>query len=281
MGGSGIGGLIAKGLLEEKASVPIFVSQDYSLPKFADRDWLAIIVSYSGNTEETLSAFREAKKRKMGIVCVSSGGILSEECENCISIPGGFAPRTQLGMTFAPVIAVLEKLGIVQAGSELEKTAVFLERAQEKAEAEGKKIAKALYKKIPAIYSTRKFGSAALRFHTQLAENSKVFSHWNVLPELNHNEIVGFLPCEEKLSFVFFRDKGETGQERRRMEFTKKIVSRKSQCIEVWAEGDTGMEKTFYFILAGDFASYYLALLNRVDPAEVENIERLKKELKK
>ncbi|MCX6801897.1 MAG: SIS domain-containing protein [Candidatus Diapherotrites archaeon] len=108
MGGSGIGGLIARELLEGKAKVPIFVSQDYSLPEFAGRDWLAIIVSYSGNTEETLSAFREAKKRKIGIACISSGGILSKECENCISIPPNFAPRTQLGMTFVPVMAVLE-----------------------------------------------------------------------------------------------------------------------------------------------------------------------------
>ncbi|MFH1235146.1 MAG: bifunctional phosphoglucose/phosphomannose isomerase [Candidatus Diapherotrites archaeon] len=281
MGGSGIGGLIAKGLLEEKSPVPIFISQDYSLPKFADKGWLAVIVSYSGNTEETLSAFREAKKRKMGIACISSGGILSEECENCISIPSGFAPRTQLGMTFVPVMAVLEKTGIACAGAEIEKTAVFLGSSIGWAEEDGRKIASFLKGKSPVVYSTRKFGSAALRFHAQLAENSKVFSHWNFLPELNHNEIVGFKPLEKNLAFVLFRERGETERERRRMEFTKKIICKKSRFIEVWAKGNTAMEKLFYFIMAGDFASYYLAFQNRSDPLKVENIERLKKELKK
>ncbi|MEM0360439.1 MAG: bifunctional phosphoglucose/phosphomannose isomerase [Candidatus Diapherotrites archaeon] len=281
MGGSGIGGLIAKDLLENKAIVPIIVVQDYSIPKFADNNWLAIIVSYSGNTEETLSVFYEAKKRGMAIVCISSNGILSKECKNCILIPPGFAPRTQLCMTFAPIIATLEKMGLVFAGSSLEKTASFLESISEEAEEDGKKIAKFLHKKIPVIYSQKRFGSAALRFHTQLAENSKTFSHWNVLPELNHNEIVGFLPCEEKLAFVLFRDEKENTRERKRMDFTKKIISEKSQWLELWPKGKSDMEKMFYFILAGDFASYYLALLNGVDPEKVENIEMLKRELKK
>ncbi|MCX6801896.1 MAG: hypothetical protein NT067_02165 [Candidatus Diapherotrites archaeon] len=99
-------------------------------------------------------------------------------------------------------------------------------------------------------------------------------------PELNHNEIVGFRPLEKNLAFVLFRNAGEGERERRRIEFTKKIISKKSRLIEVQAKGHTRMEKMFYFIMAGDFASYFLALASRTDPLKVENIERLKKELK-
>lgn len=281
MGGSAIGALIAKDLLEERIRVPLLVNQDYSLPKFIDKKWLAIIVSYSGNTEETLSVFNEARKRKMDIVCISSNGVLAEKCKNCIVIPSGFAPRTQLAMIFVPIIAVLEKLGFAKERKKLEKTGRFLKRKAKEIEGRGKGIAEFLRDRIPVVYSTRKYGSAALRFHTQLAENSKAFSHWNVFPELNHNEIVGFRPLEKKLAFVFFREKHEIFRERKRIEFTKKIIVKKSPLTELWAQGQTRQEKTFYFSLAGDFASYYLALLNRVNPAETANIENLKRELKK
>ncbi len=280
MGGSAIGGLVAKGLLLEKLKLPLVVNRDYSLPAFANSKWLAVIVSYSGNTEETLSVFSEAKKKKMNTVCISSNGALSKKCKNCIRIPGNFPPRTQLAMTMVPILAVLEKLALAREKSALEKSATFLQENIRETERLGKELAAFLKGKIPVVYAPAKFAPAAERFHTQLAENSKAFSHWNVLPELNHNEIVGWKPSEKKLGFVLFRDNKETKKEKKRSEFTKKLACQKSSCTELRARGKTLHEKMFYLVSVGDFASYYLALLNKENPWPVKNIEKLKKELK-
>jgi len=281
MGGSGIGAAIARDLVQVKIKKPFVANRDYSMPVFVDDKWLVIAVSNSGNTEETLSTFNEARGRKMDIVCVSSGGILAKKCRKCIIIPAGGPPRTQLAMTFVPIIAVLEKLGIAREKKNLKETAAFLKKNIKEIEGHGKRLAAFLQGKIPVIYSDGVFDSTAERFHTQLAENSKTFSHWNALPELNHNEIVGYKPLEKKLAFVFFRDTKETKKEKKRMEFTKKIVAGKSSVFELRARGDSLLKKIFYLCLVGDFASYYLALLNKVDPSSTKSIERLKKELKK
>ena len=281
MGGSGIGAVIARDLVQEKIRIPFVVNRDYSMPAYAGKGWLAIVVSNSGNTEETLSAFSEARRRKMDIVCVSSGGKLAKKCRKCVIIPGGMAPRTQLAMAFVPVVAVLEKLGLARELKNLKKTALFLKRNALETEGKGKGIAEFLQGRIPVIYSDGIFGSTAERFHTQLAENSKVFSHWNALPELNHNEIVGYAPHAGKLAFVFFRDGRETKKKRTRMEFTRKIIGKASPLTEVRAKGRTLLEKIFYLCLVGDFASYYLALINGQDPSTTRNIDKLKRELKK
>jgi len=280
MGGSAIGGLVARRLLLEKLKLPLVVNRDYSLPAFANNKWLAVIVSYSGNTEETLSVFSEAKKKKMSIVCISSNGTLSKKCKNCIRIPRGFPPRTQLAMTMVPVLAVLEKLALAREKSALKESAEFLQKNIQETEKLGKKLAVFLKGKIPVVYAPAKFAPAAERFHTQLAENSKAFSHWNMLPELNHNEIVGWKPSEKNLGFVLFRDNKETKKEKKRFEFTKKLAGKKSACIDFRARGKTLHEKMLYLISIGDFASYYLALLNKENPWPVKNIEKLKKELK-
>ncbi len=281
MGGSGIGSLVARSILREKLSVPFEVNRNYSLPAFADKKWLAIIVSYSGNTEETLSAFRKAKKRKMNTVCITSNGVLSKKCSHCITIPSGFAPRTQLPMTLVQIIAVLEKLGVLEKKQKIEGLARFLQENIQKTEKTGMELATFLRGKIPVIYAPERFSPAAERFHTQLAENSKAFSHWNALPELNHNEIVGWKPMEKILAFVFFRDNHENRKEKTRFEFTKKLAGKKSTVMEIRARGKNRLEKMLYFICTGDFASYYLSLLYEEDPTPVKNIEKLKKELKK
>jgi len=281
MGGSGLGGMIVKSLLEKESKIPIIVNNNYSLPAFVNKNWLAVTVSYSGNTEETLSAFREAKKKKMNVIGISSNGALSKKCTNCIMVPAGFPPRTMLGMLFVPILNSLGKLGLTKKHRNLNKTAAFLEHNSEEAEEKGKKLAEYLKGNIPIIYAQEKYLAAAKRFHDQLAENSKAFSHYAVLPELNHNEIVGMKPSEKKLAFVFLRDKSENAKERKRAKFTEKIVKKKSKVKEVWYKGKDRMQKLFYCVMLGDFTSYYLALLYHEDPTPVKNIDRLKKELKK
>ena len=281
MGGSGIGGVIARDLLKERCSLPIVANNNYSIPKFVGKKTLAFFVSYSGNTEETLSCFRKAKARKAAAICISSDGKLARACKNCIRVPQGNPPRTMLAFLSLPILETIKRMGLLEGPLALETLPKFLRREMRAAERTGKKLAKALYRMVPVIYAASPYGAAALRFHTQLAENAGTFSHWNVLPEANHNEIVGFRPRERALVFVLFRSRDENERMKIRFEFTKKLVSKKSECIEIWAKGRTHAEHLFYAILVGDFASYYLALLNRKNPNEIDNIRALKKILQR
>jgi glucose/mannose-6-phosphate isomerase len=279
MGGSGIGGMIVKDLLQNICKVPIAVNNDYALPEFVGEKTLAFFVSYSGNTEETLTCFRKARARKASIVCISSDGKLAKMCKSCIRVPQGNPPRTMLGFLSLPLLVTIARMQLLKKPLALNSLPRFLKRELSDAEKTGKKLAKNLYGKIPVIYAASPYQALALRFHTQLAENSGQFSHWNVLPEANHNEIVGFKPNEKNLAFVFFRSKDESVRMQKRFAFTKKLVSKMSESTEIWLKGKTHAERLFHGILIGDFASYYLALLNGKDPSDIKNINALKKTL--
>lgn len=276
MGGSGIGGIIASDLLKPICKVPIIVNNSYELPGFVDERTLAFFVSYSGNTEETLSCFKKARAKKAGIVCISSNGKLAELCKNCIKVPKGNPPRTMLAFLSLPLLVTIERLRLLERPLRIGSLPKFLKREIVNVERAGISLAEKLYKKIPVIYASDFYKAAALRFHTQLAENSGVFSHWNVLPEANHNEIVGYKPKEKSLVFVLFRSKDESKRMQKRFEFIKTLLEKKSEIVEVWLKGKTNTERMFYGILVGDFTSYYLALLNKKDPSETKNIDSLK-----
>ncbi|MEM4598572.1 MAG: bifunctional phosphoglucose/phosphomannose isomerase [Candidatus Diapherotrites archaeon] len=277
MGGSGISGAIARDLLRGVCKLPVYVSNSYELPEFVNDKTLAFFVSYSGNTEETLAAFSKAKERGASIIGISSGGKLLKECPFCIKVPEGNLPRNMLGYLTIPVLAMTERLGLLNSSLNLATAVDFLSNESHTAEKIGKKIAKSIYNKIPVLYSADCYTSLVWRIHGQLAENSGIFSHCNVLPEMNHNEIVGFRYYEKKLVFLFFRDYCENEKMKKRFEFTRKIVSKKSRVLDIGLKGKSAVERLFYGIMVGDFASYYLALLNKKDPSENDNITKLKK----
>ena len=280
MGGSGIGGLMVKNLLHEKSRIPIEVNPDYKLPAMAGKNSLVFAVSYSGNTEETISGYKEALKRKASIVALTSNGKLAKKSKNTIIIPPGFPPRTQLAFAAIPMLVVMQRLGLTGIRKELLEAPKFLKKQNREIEKLGKKLAETLYKKIPVIYGPKHLETALLRFHTQLAENSKSFSHWNVFPELTHNELVGYKPKEKDLLFVFFRDKKESPKMRNRIGITKRIIRKHSKVLELWVKGKNLTEKLFYASLAGDYCSYYLALLNNAKPWPIPNIKYLKKKIR-
>lgn len=276
MGGSGIGGAITRDLLKDSCKVPIIVSNSYELPAFVNEKTLAFFVSYSGNTEETIAAFKKAKRAHAEIICISSNGLLAKMCSNCIKVPEGNLPRTMLAFLSLPPIIIIERLGLINGKLSVEALPGFLRHELKAAEALGKKLAKELYKKIPVLYASDSYGALVWRVHGQLAENSGMFSHCNVLPEMNHNEIVGFRPFENKLAFLLFRSADENERVKTRFEFTKKVIGRKSDVYEIRLKGRNNLERLFYGIMVGDFTSYYLALLNRKDPSENRNITALK-----
>ena len=296
MGGSAIGGELLKDWTRDKASIPIEVSREYSLPAYADEKSLVLIASYSGETEESLSTFLDAVKRKCVIYCISSGGSLLEFAEKIgvpyLRIPPGMPPRAALPYLFVPLLMSLEKLNLVSSVSESLKEAVGVlgkvsgENSPEKPAKNNfsKTLASGISETVPVVYGFGIYRSVAQRFKQQFNENSKIPAKWEVFPELNHNEIMGWEESGElakHFSVIFIRDKTEPIEIRGRIETTKTLMlSTQSKMFEVWSQGKSTLAKMLSTILVGDFTSVYLAILRKVDPTPVKTITLLKDKMK-
>ncbi len=280
MGGSAVGGDLLKIYMHD-SKVPVFVIRDYKVPKFVDENTLVFAVSYSGNTEETLSAFEDAQRKKAKIVAVTSGGQLGAMAKKVIKIPSGLQPRAALGYTFFPVLGVLANSGIVDAkGKEIEEMLDILSKTDE-FRAVGERIAKKIGQRIPVIYASEMLNAVAYRWKTQFNENSKVAAFCHAFSEMNHNEIAGYQSMNKSdFAAIFIRDKNDNERIKKRMDVTKEIISTRVDVEEVFTRGEHLLSRMFSGIYYGDFASYYLALANRVDPTPVTVIENLKKKLR-
>jgi glucose/mannose-6-phosphate isomerase len=297
MGGSAIGGEILHDWLRDTLSIPIQVCRDYTLPAYVNKDTLVFVNSYSGNTEETLTAFLAAIRRKCAVTAVTSGGQLESFCKKLrvphTIIPSGLQPRVAIPYMFFPLPVLMEKMGITPSiDDELEEAIQVLER-ETKANApdvptknnRAKQLATELMDTIPVIYGFRQYNSIAQRMKAQFNENSKLHSKYDVFPELNHNETVGYEAPEsltKKMSIILIRDPQEPPEIRNRIETTTKLVfDRANKVLEVVAEGKGKLAKMFSVMCLGDFASVYLAILQNKDPTPVNIIDRVKSELAK
>ena len=295
MGGSAIGGELLKDWTRDKASIPIEVSREYSLPAYANKKSLVLIASYSGETEESLSTFLDATKRKCMIHCMSSGGSLLEFAEKigvpCLRIPSGIPPRAALPYLFVPLLMSLEKLNLVPSVSESLKEAVGIlekvsvENLPEKPAENNfsKTLALGISETVPVVYGFGVYRGVAQRFKQQFNENSKIPAKWEVFPELNHNEIMGWEEAgnlAKNFSAIFLRDKTELAAIRTRIETTKALMKPKAKMFEVWSQGKSTLAKMLSTILVGDFTSVYLAILRKVDPTPVKTIALLKDRMK-
>lgn len=298
LGGSAIGGDLVRSYLYLKSPLPIFVNREYILPSFVDNQTLVFICSYSGNTEETISSYREAKKKNAKIIVISSGGVLKDLAKKDkiphIQIPSGFPPRSALGyLSITPLVILNRLIPIKDLDEEIEESILILENLKEELKPEistpknqGKRIAFFLFKKFVITYSTSlNFDCCAIRFRAQIAENSKQLGSVNLFPELNHNEIEGFRnPKFLSKDFVvlILRGRGEPLNIKKRIEITKRIIEgEKIKIKEVFSRGKGLLAKIFSLIYSCDFISFYLAILNEIDPTPVEKIGYLKKELTK
>ena len=280
MGGSAVGGDLLK-IYTHDSKVPVFVIRDYKVPNFIDENTLVFAVSYSGNTEETLSAFEDAQRKKAKIVAVTSGGQLAVMAKKVIKIPSGLQPRAALGYTFFPVLGVLANSGIVDVkGKEIEEMLDILSKTDE-FKAVGERIAKKIGLRTPIIYASELLGAVAYRWKTQFNENSKAAAFYHAFSEMNHNEIAGYQSINKNdFVAIFIRDKNDNERVKKRMDITKEIISSRVDVEEVFTRGEHLLSRIFSGIYYGDFASYYLAIANRVDPTPVTVIENLKKKLK-
>jgi len=297
LGGSAIGGDLLRVYTADKIPVPVTVNRDYTLPGFVGPDTLVLAVSYSGNTEETLSAYEEARRRGASIVAITTGGRLGELAREhgfpVIGVPAGIMPRSAIGYLFIPALMILHRLGLLSdPAGDIMRMAGHIEEVRERlgpAIPEEKNLAKQialkLYNKIPVIWGAAGATEAvAQRWKGQINENAKAPAYWNVFPELNHNEIVGFqFPAEilKKIHVIMLRDGQDHPRVQKRIEITKRIISGAVDgYTEVWATGDNLLARLFSLIYTGDYASLYLAALYGADPGPVRVIDYLKKELR-
>jgi glucose/mannose-6-phosphate isomerase len=295
MGGSAISGDIVSLALRGKADFPVFVNRNYGCPKFVGEGTLFLAVSYSGNTEETISAFKEAVKAKARIISISSGGDLKELSQKnnipVIEVPKGLPPRAAIGYLLSATLGALNKAGAGTFKTDLNETIRSLKRLARKygsscalRENEAKQMAKRLHGRTPVILASVGTSYAAgLRWKTQLSENSKITSMLSVFPEMDHNDIVNFSFLKKgghNYSFVILRDEGDPERMKKRIEVTKSLISGNAGGItEVWSQGRSQLERTMSLIFYGDYLSVYLAVLSETDPTPVDIIEKLKKEL--
>jgi len=288
LGGSGIGGTIVNDIVSPLVGIPILSTKDYSIPNFVDENTLVIASSYSGNTEETIYALEKCKGRNAEICIITSGGKLKNIAEennyNHILIPGGQPPRAMFGYAFTELFFVLNHYGIINDSfkSDFKKSISLLDLEKENIQKEAKELAKRMYKQTPVIYVANGFEGVAIRFRQQINENSKMLAWHNVIPEMNHNELLGWRTNVNDLAVVYFRNKCDYKRNQIRMDINKKVISKFTNNItEVWSKGDTVLANSLYHINLGDWASWYLSEMNNVDAIEIDVINFLKGELGK
>lgn len=295
LGGSAVGGDLLRSYLQYEIKVPVLVNRNYHLPGFADKDTLVICSSYSGSTEETLSAYAEAKEKGCKIICISSGGELSQNAATdgnyVITVPKGYQPRCALAFSFVPLLMLIAKLGYISERSDEIKG--MINRIREKSlqytniddnENSSVNLANHIAGKIPVIYSSTDIMDVVnYRWRCQLEENSEVLAFGHVVPEMNHNEIVGWQKNQEilrKFVVIYLADKDDNPRIKTRMEIMRGIIK---PCVDtelfIEAEGSTKLERLFDLIYLGDWISFYLAIINKANPSTIENINILKNKL--
>jgi glucose/mannose-6-phosphate isomerase len=297
LGGSAIGGDLLRSYLVRDLRVPFFINRHYTLPAFVGPKTLAIISSYSGNTEETNAAHREALKRRAKVLCITSNGITEKlaraKKSPLISVPGGLPPRAALGYSFFPLLIALTKLGLVKERTrDIRETLTLLKNKTDdyanpsSAQNPAMLLAQQLRGHIGVFYSsTEHFDAVNTRWRGQMAENAKTLTFGNVLPEMNHNELVGWKTLGDQMhdiQVVFLRDKDDHRRIQLRMHITKEVIAGyTSHATEVWSEGRSLLARMFSLICLGDWVSFYLAILHGEDPTPIAVIEYLKNELGK
>lgn len=288
LGGSAFGGEVAKNFISSICPVPFDICRDYVIPGYVSQHTLLIASSYSGNTEETLSALEAAMPRNPKIVAVTSGGklhhIAKEKGFDHILLPGGFPPRMAAGFSIIQQLYILKAMGLIADFSKSLNEAISVIESFD-AHDEARMLAEQLYSKVPVIYSSPSFESISIRWRQQIEENAKHIAFHHVIPEMNHNELVGWKNPQELLEdmvVIILRSKLDHPRNAYRMDISRNLFGEYADSVvEVKPEGKSHLAQLFYLLHLGDWVSYYLAVLNEEDPAPVKVIDYLKTELGK
>lgn len=285
MGGSAFPGDLLKCALPQM-HLPIFVNKDYDIPDYLTNRSLVFVISYSGNTEETLEAYQKAMARSVeNIVVIAAGGKLEEMAKEnghfFVKVPLGLQPRFSVPYLFLSILRVLQNNGLVQ-GIEKVVDEVVSEISDDKYEKLGKEISKHLVGKIPLIYSSEKNFCLAERWKINMNENAKTMAFYNLFPEFNHNEINGYINKTAEYHAILVRDPEDHERVRKRFDILNKLIrSRSVGVTEVELSGSSRLCRMLKTLYLGAWVSFYLAIEYETDPTPVDIVEELKVELNK
>lgn len=286
MGGSGYNGDLLKVYLNE-LPIQIHVVKDYIIPKFANRKSLIFTASYSGNTEETVAAYRMAIKRGCKVISISSGGKLLELSQmnknSHILVPKGIQPRLSTPYQFIAMLNVLQNCKIIEKQNErLEKCAYDLSEFSKKIEENAKDLASKVKGRVPIIYSSQKMFCIAEKWKTDINENAKTHAFYNSFSEFNHNEICSYENPVGDFYVIIVSDMADHPRIQKRVKIFKKLLREyNTPLTEISITGDNFLTRLISSVWMGLFLAYYLALEYNIDPSPVIIIEKLKKDLVK
>ena len=293
MGGSAIGGALARAALGDTASRPILSSREYGVPGWTTPDTTVLCASYSGETEETLAAYEAAGALGARRVVVTTGGRLAEQARAdgvpVIPVAGGFQPRAAVAYMFVATLEVAALCGATtRRNSEIDVAAEGLEACvvewgpDAPSDSTAKSIAMSLHGSIPIIYGAGLTNPIAYRWKTQINENAKLPAFAHELPEMDHNEICGWdgSPGLGRFSAVFLEDPDQHPRVAQRFELTRELIDPDAHAThQVSTNGVGGVQRVMSLVLLGDLVSLYLAVLRGVDPTPVDILVRLKEQL--
>jgi glucose/mannose-6-phosphate isomerase len=291
MGGSAIGGDLAAAALGDRLGRPLETVRGYELPGWLPPDRMVLCSSYSGDTEETLACFEAAAALGADRIVAATGGELAEmaraEGVPVVGIPSGLQPRAAVGYMFVVAVEVAAACGAASAiRTEIDSSAAHLETAREELARRSAELATRIEGSVPLIYGSDLTGPVAYRWKTQINENAEWPAFANQLPELDHNEIVGWEGLDpgahggQGFGAIFLADRDQHPRERRRIELTAKLIRPHATSVEmIETEGETRTERLLHAVMLGDLLSLQIAALRGVDPSPVAVIERLKEEL--
>jgi glucose/mannose-6-phosphate isomerase len=277
-------------------SLPFEVCRQYQIPAYVSERTLFIAASNSGNTEETLSALAEAETKDAKIVIIAGGGKLAEIAAQknypYFKLPKAEQPRYAVFYNLVALLTTLEAAGLLlesDISGQLEKASKFLTEAVKAwlptvptAENEAKKLANELAGKSGVVYGGPLMSPAAYKWKISFNENAKNIAWWNEFPEFNHNEFIGWSshPVQKPYGVIELRSSLEHPRVQKRFEVSERLLSGKRPAPHVVnVQGESLLQQLVWAITFGDFVTIYLALLNNLNPAPVELVEKLKKEL--
>lgn len=295
MGGSAMAGDLVRGLLLRDLPIPFVVVRDYAMPGWVGPETAVVCCSYSGETEETLSAFRHALDLGARVLVVSSGGTLRDEASakrlSCLTVAPGLPPRAAMGYSLFGLLALIEGWGmsppmaddVAETFSVLDEERSRLRAEVPERDNEAKALARSLAPGLPVVCAPEgHLGAVGFRWRTQLNENSKLVAYNCLFPELNHNEVAGWAkPFNvQRPVAVFLRDHWESDRNKLRMEITRELLEDAGLPVrEVWGGGKSRIASMASLAYLGDYVSVYAALLRGFDPTPVDMIGLLKKRL--
>jgi glucose/mannose-6-phosphate isomerase len=277
MGGSAMGGELLRALTTTHSPVPMTRVRGFGIPSWAGPGTLVVCVSYSGSTAETLACATRAHEQGADLLTIGAGGPLGDLAAEWgmphALVPAGLQPRAALGYLFGAMAGAFGAAGLARDGIALQAAEAVDEVDPEEWRGLGERLAGT----VPLVYGAGPMAAVAYRWKTQFNENAKIPAFASELPELDHNEIVGWEGAGGVFAAVMLRDESEQAQTRRMIEVTASLIEGDAAFVEhVWSPGSSVAGRAFSMVAIGDWVSYHAALVRGVDPTPVLRIGELK-----